>query len=148
MEPVRGGHSVMTDNSVFVFRSILNSVFKKIKTELYLIVLLPEKFGYRLIRVRVRSWPNNMVNIINTKDRHYLLQIWQYFNYILNILIHMSSFSGRNKRATILIKCSNSTIVLWWPFNNAIIHAHHTNLEFQIVSCKIRSVRSIRLLRN
>jgi hypothetical protein len=95
-----GGHLVMIDNSVFVFRSILNSVINKMKTGIYLLILLPDKFGYPIIRVRVRvrSWPNILVNVVNTNIWYYLVKSWQHFWCILDVFhcIYYYQLAGIN----------------------------------------------------
>jgi hypothetical protein len=61
----------MSDNSVFVLRSILNSVFKN-KDQNILVYLLSDTFGYPIIRVRSRL--NNIIDVANTKLGHYLVK--------------------------------------------------------------------------
>jgi hypothetical protein len=64
----------MTDNSIFVFWFILNFGLLKMKTEIYLFILLSDKFRYPIIRVRVRSRPNNIFDVAITKLEHYLVK--------------------------------------------------------------------------
>ena len=47
----------------------------EIKTENYLVNLLPDKFGYPIIRVRFRSWPNFVIVVVNTKLGEYLVKV-------------------------------------------------------------------------
>jgi hypothetical protein len=47
----------------------------EIKTENYLSILLPDKFGYPIIRVRFRSWPNFVIVVVNTKLGEYLVKV-------------------------------------------------------------------------
>jgi hypothetical protein len=64
---VQVGVGIQNDNSFFYFGLV-------IKTKIYLLILLPDKFGYPIIQVRVQSRPNNIVNVSNTKLEHYLVK--------------------------------------------------------------------------
>jgi hypothetical protein len=67
-------------------QSILNLVPLEIKTEIYLLILLPDKFGYLIIWVQVRSRPNNIVDVANTKLEHYLVKKLAFQLYLVDFL--------------------------------------------------------------
>jgi hypothetical protein len=81
----------------------------KIKTEIHLFILLPDKFGYPIIWVRVRSRPNNIVDVANKKLGYYLVKnvrilaiFMRFFRIILLVIC-------RNKRLT--TETTNVTIL-------------------------------------
>jgi hypothetical protein len=57
-----------------------------------LLVLLPDKFGFLMIRVQIRSWPNSLVDVVNTQHKAHAFSVksgaleW-YFKHFFNAYI-------------------------------------------------------------